>query len=335
MIKIIRKIIYIALCVFVAALIIDNYDYIVTEFESLSTKFINQNNEKDSIIDSKGELVSKETVKDLEKSSITGDELEFDPLFYPYYGLLSSLEKLIYKQFYANIVELEKNIVPRASLPIEDTTRVIESLYNDHPELYWLDTFFYYKYTDDNEVVEIILEYNETIDNFEDTKKVFDEQTEKIVSAAKNYETDYAKEKFVHNVLIKSIDYELNSSLNQSAYSALVNNSSVCAGYARAFQHIMIKLGIPTYLVTGEAEGNHAWNIVKIEDEFYNVDLTWDDNESGDIYAFFNIKDEDIKDSHKRSELSQQLPKCLKSINNELGNLSISMNFILDRKILI
>ena len=43
----------------------------------------------------------------------------------------------------------------------------------------------------------------------------------------------------------------LGAKYNQTAYSALVNGSTVCAGYSKAFQLLMTKLGIPTYYVVG------------------------------------------------------------------------------------
>ena len=103
--------------------------------------------------------------------------------------------------------------------------------------------------------------------------------------------------------------------LNQSAYSALVNGSSVCAGYSRAFQYIMIKLGIPCYFCSGYAnEGQHSWNIVKIQEKYRNVDISWDDT-LGDMsgqnsMAYFNLTDSIIFGDHTRTGLSLNLPKC-------------------------
>ena len=91
---------------------------------------------------------------------------------------------------------------------------------------------------------------------------------------------------------------------------------SVCAGYARAFQLIMQKLKIPTYYVLGFAKEDHAWNIVKLNGRYYNVDLTWDD--TGSIFKHFNISDIDMEFTHRRSGISNNLPKCLNG-NYNLG----------------
>ena len=108
----------------------------------------------------------------------------------------------------------------------------------------------------------------------------------------------------------KNLFTTINNKLNQSAYSALVNGKTVCAGYSRAFQYIMNKLNITTYYVTGKSQGeSHAWNIVKLGNGYYNIDLTWDD---GKIitYNYFNKTDYEFSKTHERSEKSINLPSC-------------------------
>jgi len=113
----------------------------------------------------------------------------------------------------------------------------------------------------------------------------------------------------VHDTLIGQVDYVASAPMNQSAYSALVNGRTVCAGYARAFQYILQQLGIPCYYCTGYAGESHAWNIVALDDGYYNVDATWDDA-SQNTYEFFNKSDADFAANHLRQELSVYLPPC-------------------------
>ena len=56
----------------------------------------------------------------------------------------------------------------------------------------------------------------------------------------------------------------------------------------------MQNLGIPCYYCRGVAGEPHAWNIIKLYDGYYNVDVTWDDSESGERYAYFNLSDAEI-----------------------------------------
>ena len=115
--------------------------------------------------------------------------------------------------------------------------------------------------------------------------------------------------------LLDNVSYVDDAGLNQSAYSALVGKESVCAGYARAFQYLMLKLGIPCYTCVGEANGeDHAWNIVIIDGIAYNVDVAWDDPESGNVpgeMSYYNVSGNIISLSHTRKGMSEKLPQTI------------------------
>lgn len=79
----------------------------------------------------------------------------------------------------------------------------------------------------------------------------------------------------VHDALIANSIYDESLEKNTS-YDILVNSTGVCAGYAMAYLDIMTRLGIQCRFVVSD-EMNHAWNLVKIDGNWYHVDLTWDD----------------------------------------------------------
>lgn len=95
----------------------------------------------------------------------------------------------------------------------------------------------------------------------------------------------YENIKLVHDYLVESIEYEQNSSEKNiyNIYGALINKKCVCEGYAKAFKYLMDVLDIPCTIIIGEAtnsEGNkenHAWNYVKLKNNWYAIDCTWDD----------------------------------------------------------
>lgn len=262
-----------------------------------------------TLLNATGDLISDNEVKNLKDSGISGDDYSFDTTYYPYYGFLNSEEKNLYKQIYANVEELETTFVPKTTVSVEEAQDAVEAIYNDHPELFWLDTSYSYKYTKNGNCVQLIMDFNTTAKNIDTSKKRFNEKANNIISKASKLGSNYEKEKYVHDAIIQLVEYDSNASMNQSAYSALVNGRTVCAGYARSFQYIMIKLNIPTYYCTGYAGGDHAWNIIKLSDGYYNVDLTWDDS-SNISYKYFNIKDSEFSKTHKRDDISTSLPTC-------------------------
>ena len=243
-----------------------------------------------------------------EDSGITGEEYTFDTEYYPYYGYLSDDAKVLYKQVYANALELKASFVPTVEVTISEVSNVINAVYHDHPELFWLESGYSYKYTEENICVHVQLSFNETADDIEEAKRKFENAADEIIREASLLSSDYEKEKHVYNALIDRVKYKEIAELHQSPYSALVYGESVCAGYARAFQYIMLELGVPTYYCTGETQG-HAWNIIKLDGGYYNVDASRGDTKSSPE-RYFNKTDEDLSGTHKRSGYSTILPKC-------------------------
>ncbi len=91
--------------------------------------------------------------------------------------------------------------------------------------------------------------------------------------------SDYQKVKAIHDYIVNHVVY-LFDDQNQcySAYGAIINGKAVCQGYASLFYRMCREAGIPARIITGLGNGGaHAWNIVKLGDYWYNVDVTWDD----------------------------------------------------------
>ncbi|MCM1024892.1 MAG: hypothetical protein NC432_00515 [Roseburia sp.] len=242
----------------------------------------------------------------------TGEGLSFPEVYYPYYAMLDDTLKRVYCQVYANASALNKSFTPVAALSVEQAKTVVEAVYNDHPDLFWLEAEFSCKYLGTGICVEITLEYNEAADDIEAAKQLFTSRAEEILAAAGGLQSSYEKEQYFHDTLVANVEYDLSARMNQSAYSALVLGRTVCAGYARAFQYLMQQAGIPCYYCTGYAGEDHAWNIVKQGSFYYNVDVTWDDTEPS-TYDYYNKSDNAFASTHVRTDLAVYLPPCRES----------------------
>ncbi|MCD8325296.1 MAG: hypothetical protein LUC90_01045 [Lachnospiraceae bacterium] len=258
-----------------------------------------------------GTLIDSDELDTLEDSGITGEDYTVDMSGCPYYSFLTEAGQSVYRQVCANIEALETTFVPAAEISVSEAMDVMEAVFGDHPEYFWIETSYGYWYTSEEICVQLVLYFNSTSEDLESARQQFDAVVDEIVSGAESLDSDYEKEKYVHDAILEIAEYDesVSSSLSQSAYSALVMGRTVCAGYARAFQYIMKELGIETYYVTGYASANHAWNIVALSDGYYNVDLTWDDSVTV-AYTYFNIPDSVFSQTHTRTGLSTQLPTC-------------------------
>lgn len=300
----------IILLLIISALVIfftGTYDYIKIKAINYFENTVNKTGLE--LIKGTGSLIDKASLESLEDSGIKGEEYNFNNIDNPYYAILEDDEKRLYKQIYANMIKVEKNFRPVVNVNRDTINDTIEAVFNDHPEIFWINTNYSYKYVSDGKVVQITISYNSTSKNLEESKKIFEDSANKIIDKANTYSTEYLKEKYVHDTLIEMNKYDENEKLNQSAYSALVKGKTVCAGYSRAFQYIMNKLGITTYYIAGDSAGDHSWNIIELENEFYNVDLTWDDQKIT-TYRYFNVPDSVFSKTHIRKDLSIYMPVC-------------------------
>lgn len=91
--------------------------------------------------------------------------------------------------------------------------------------------------------------------------------------------------KVVHDSLVELLEYDSTISEDNiyNIYGALINRSTVCEGYARAFKAMMDDLNIPCLIACGIGQNSsgqtesHAWNYVMIDGKWYAIDVTWDD----------------------------------------------------------
>lgn len=171
---------------------------------------------------------------------------------------------------------------------------VFPMFYSDYPEYFWVMNGGYrYSYRSDNTVTAIQPSYAPGISNLSAAKTAFESKVSALLSGISG--SDYDKAKVLHDRLIDAVTYT-SSTNDQNTYGALVEGKAVCNGYARAYQHLLQKAGIPAWYVRGSSinpnTGNpeeHAWNLVKLDGQWYYTDVTWDDQKNDTFYAYFNI----------------------------------------------
>ncbi len=235
--------------------------------------------------------------------------LSENALFCPYYSMLDSDGQKAYSVIYESFMAHNETASFSGIWLREDRFQDIwEAVCSDHPEVFWVSPECSYFTDISGSVRSATFTYYSFPEGQEEAVRRFQAAAEKILSQAAGLGSYYEKECFIYDALAELVVYDSNSEYNQSAYSALVNGASVCAGYSRAFQYLMIECGIPCYYCMGDCDGDHAWNIVMLDNEYYNVDLTWDDAIGS--HTFFNRSDADFSRTHTRTGLSVNLPAC-------------------------
>lgn len=126
--------------------------------------------------------------------------------------------------------------------------------------------------------------------------------------------SEFDKVKAIHDYIVVNVDYPVHIDMSNrslfTAEGALVNKLAVCQGYAEAFSLLCHKAGIQTEMVYGTANNgqsleSHAWNIVRIDGVWYQIDTTWNDpitqNTAGGAnlrYSYFLIPDSVMSQDH-------------------------------------
>lgn len=248
----------------------------------------------------------------------------FDIISVTRYGrakLAKMSRSTVYLKIYDRLLEMAENFtVDKVSLPTnqkithDEAWLVTAAFYSDYPELFWARPSFWYN---KNTMLcsEIQLNYNSHIYNLNTELPLFLETAETILAGMPTG-SDYEKELYLHDALIKKVTYTYSKLEEQNGYTTLVEGKGVCAGYAFALQYLLMRAGIQSYYVVGYAGENHAWNLAKIDGEWYYVDATWDDPLTGSgsdsayspFHTYFNLSAEMMAEDHTLSGQPYNVP---------------------------
>lgn len=131
--------------------------------------------------------------------------------------------------------------------------------------------------------------------------------------------SDYARELALHDWMIEWAEYDPGALSNASQdgpmpdndnpYGFLTGKKGICRGYASTFQLLMDLCGIECRTVDGMSHAGteeHAWNLVKLDGDWYAVDTTWDDPvasfpvPSFMAHQYFNVTSEFLRRTDHR-----------------------------------
>ena len=128
--------------------------------------------------------------------------------------------------------------------------------------------------------------------------------------------SDFDKIYGVYDYVCKNISFDYEHAdddsyiLKHSAYAALVNKATTTNGYVTLLYRLWLELGIDNRIITGTIYGlNHAWNIFRYGNAYYNADPTLDAGAPQYVYVFrcdFTFfKDHKRDDAYKSSSFTK------------------------------
>ena len=259
--------------------------------------------------------------EELQERQIDASE---EVLYYGYQSL-SKEEKKVYRQI-AEGLEQQEAEIRITPLSEERLMTVFNMVMIDHPEYFWIEGEFQYTTVEDlNEntktAIQLMPVYTVEKEQTESLKQQIEQQADAWIAEIDASFDAYEKIKSVYELLIREVEYNETSLYNQTIQSVFLEKKTVCMGYAKATQYLLNKMGIFCTLVTGnildEANSSHAWNLVRIGENYYYVDTTWGspgynaqgDREDAISYSYLCCSDKIISATHKANE-DILLPSC-------------------------
>lgn len=85
------------------------------------------------------------------------------------------------------------------------------------------------------------------------------------------------------------------TSMSHKATGLLLNKTAICGGYTDTMAIFLSKINVPNIKVSTD---DHIWNLVYIDNDWYHLDLTWDDTGAAKeeiIHVFFLISSKQLE----------------------------------------
>ena len=232
-----------------------------------------------------------------------------------YYNRMNKSEQAVYYALHQGFLNIDDEIqIPR--LEGEALYNVFFKLRLDHPEIFWA-TGYKYKYYNDSPNLIFVPEYLFEKAKIKEHQKAMAARVEKIAREAKTF-SQWDKEKYIHDFLCENVHYDkLKKPYSHEIIGPLGHGVGVCEGIAKSVKVLCDALGIWCMIaVCGNnpekgIKYRHTWNIVKIDGQYYHLDVTFDNtlsNYEDFRYDYFNIDDKNIFRDHE--PLLYPAPAC-------------------------
>ncbi|REB08542.1 DUF5050 domain-containing protein [Sporosarcina sp. BI001-red] len=234
----------------------------------------------------------------------------------------------LYSALYLGLKNVDDIII---TAPYSSDSQVVfaelENVLNDHPEIFYFQyrgSLFYsngrfavkYAYPKER-ILSMTTELNAAVETA-------------YAASLKPGMSEYEKVKAIHDYVVRHTAYDYDNYLQNTIplesytiYGLLVDKTAVCQGYALTMSYLLNRLGIETIYVIGSKEMNHAWNKVKVDGEWYNLDATWDDpvpDVAGKVrYTYFLLSDVEMGKSHSWD--NRNLPNAISTNYEYMGRM--------------
>ena len=254
------------------------------------------------------------------KLNIWGNVIPDSFLFYR--NVLNQKQQAVYDAAYKALMKNEEAVTLPVGLTVKEFYDTMHALDYDNPEAFWWDDDYSYWTNSDDTVTRFVFKYWLDSSELEQKYEKFWNATAPILFYASTLPDEMSKIKYIHDYICLSTEYASdiagtnnNGGKYQTAYSGSVEYRTICGGYAALFQYYMQQLGIPCAKVRSQT---HAWNFLQVNGQYYQMDVTWNDNEV--IPHYYNLTNEEMQkiSSHTPWDLEKKFIDAHPSTGNQM-----------------
>ena len=127
-------------------------------------------------------------------------------------------------------------------------------------------------------------------DDVEIMQKNFSDYIKKVVSLVPLGSDDFEKTLYLYNYVMNAYEYDYDLDV-ADAYTMMISGEGVCQGYTLLLKALLDEAGVESDYARSDSL-NHVWNTVKIDGNWYNADVTWDDGNAISSYKYFLLSDQ-------------------------------------------
>lgn len=213
---------------------------------------------------------------------------------------IETLQQQIQKEVMQLSTEFEIRYTGKTSELQNELTELIKHAILD-PYIFANISSFQWKY--DGYANNIVIHFQFTY-HISQEEEAFTEQTLTTIVASMHGLSELEKIQAAHDYIVLTTEYSKDSVGSQySPYTLLSEGKGVCQAYALVLYRMLDMLGFEVQYVPGKVgEQLHAWVLVKLDNEWYHIDVTWDDplpDRKGEVrYNYFLVSDKQLAQDH-------------------------------------
>lgn len=269
-------------------------------------------------------------------------------LTYFYYSRLTAAHQQAYDILLEAIQNYQEHTVIEGCT-FDEISKISHAIQYDHPELFWYKTVSVAG-------SEVSISYGASAQECEVLQKHIDQAVAKYLEGIDDSMSAYDVAVRLHAKVIATVDYDtiaLNKQKKEGGPAkdkidylraicgVFLEGKAVCEGYARAMQYLLQKCGVECaeavgYIKkeNGERGEAHAWNILRIDGDYYYMDATWDDSSNtiqtvkkNDLgFDYFCITTQELTRTREVDLCPTEMPVC----SATRGNYFCHNNWVLD-----